>query len=170
MIYSGHSLSFPRVAALIVSVLSTTAMSTGPSTYRFRGLTRRYVLIILQELWCSNIFRSANKVYLGLLVRKAGTGIFLIRQALWLGNCRLQFFQGFLMILYRVLELSDGLLVLGAYDGSPRVGNFLHNSLNCLSVGDTSVMPIWSGNHTKHHSNILKCKVWVNPSLQSSQI
>jgi hypothetical protein len=135
MIYSGHSFSFLEVAALIVPVLSTTAVSEGPSAYRFGGLVRRYVFIILWELWCSNIFRPANKVYLGLLVRKAGTGIFLIRQVLSLGKHRLQFFQGFLMILYHILEFSDGLLILRVYDGSPRVGNFLHNSLNHLSVG-----------------------------------
>jgi hypothetical protein len=120
MIYSGHSFSFPGVVALIVPVLSTTAMS---------------VLIILQGLWHSNIFRPANEVYLGLSVRKVGTGIFLIRQVLWLGNCRLQFFQGFLMVLYCILELLDGLLILRVYNRSPRVGKFLHNSLNCLSVG-----------------------------------
>jgi hypothetical protein len=135
MIYSSHSFSFPGVVALIVPVLSTAAVSAGPSTYRFGGLARRYVLIILWELWHSNIFRPADKFYLGLLVRKAGTGIFLIRQALWLGNHRLQFFQGFLMVLYHILEFSDGLLILRVYDGSPRVRNFLHNSLNCLSVG-----------------------------------
>ena len=114
-------------------------MSTRPSTYQFRGLTRRYILIILWELWCSNIFRPANKVYLGFSVRKAGTGVFPIRQALRFGNCQLQIFQRFLMIFYCVLEFLESFLILRIYDGSPRAWNLLHNSLNHLSVsvGDT---------------------------------
>src|ERR1700677_312 len=39
------------------------------------------------------------------------------------------------MVFYRILEFSDGALVLRVYDGSPRVRNFLHDSPNHLSVG-----------------------------------
>src|ERR1700683_2272459 len=111
MIYPGHSFSFPRVAALIVPMISTTTMSTGPSACGFGGLVRRYILVILRKLWCSHIFRPADKIYLRFMVRKMAVGIFPIRQALWLRNWRLQFFQGFLMVFHRILEFSDGALV-----------------------------------------------------------
>src|ERR1700683_3565849 len=105
-----------------------------PLPHRFRHLTRRYIRIVLWELWCSDIFKPSNKVYLGLLVRKAGTGVFPTRQSLWLGNCLLPIFQRFLMIFYYILEFSESFLILRIYDGSPRTWNLLHNSLNCLSV------------------------------------
>ena len=110
-------------------------MSTRPSTYQFGGLMRRYIRIVLRELWHSDIFRPTDKVYLGLSVRKGGTGVFLIRQSLQLGNCWLQIFQRFLMIFYCILEFSESFLILRIYDGSPRTRNFLHNSLNRLSAG-----------------------------------
>src|ERR1700679_1558560 len=81
MIYSGHSFSFPRVAALIVPMISTTAMPTGPSAYRFGGFARRHILVILWKLRCSYIFRPTDKIHLRLSVRKTGVGIFPIRQA-----------------------------------------------------------------------------------------
>src|ERR1700683_142599 len=100
MIYSGHSFSFPRVAALIVPMISTTAMSTGPSPYRFGGFARRHILVILWKLRRSHLFRPADKIHLRFSVRKTVIGIFLIRQVLWLRNRRLQLLQGFLMVFY----------------------------------------------------------------------
>src|SRR6202050_1377757 len=94
MIYSGHSFSFSRVAALIVPMISTTAMSTGPSAYRFRGFARRHILVILWKLRRSHIFRPADKIHLRLSVRKTVIGIFPIRQVLWLRNRRHQFLPG----------------------------------------------------------------------------
>src|ERR1700676_3369390 len=135
MIYSGHSFSFPRVAAINVPMISTTAMPTGPSAHGFGGFARRHILVILWKLRHSYVFRPTDKIYLRLSVGKTGVGIFPIRQALRLRNWRLQFLQGFLMVFYSILEFSVGALVLRVYDGSPRVRNFLHDSLNHLSVG-----------------------------------
>src|ERR1700677_5209775 len=104
MVYSGHSFSFPRVAALIVPMISTTAMPTGPSTYRFEGFARRHILVILWKLRRSYVFRPTDKIHLRLSVRKTGVGIFPIRQALRLRNWRLQFLQGVLVVFYRILE------------------------------------------------------------------
>src|SRR6267154_4727617 len=115
-------------------MVSTPAMPARSGTNGIRCPARRNILVVLRELWCSDILRPSDKIYMRLSVGKPGVGIFLIRKATRLRNGWLQFLKRFLMVFHCVLEFSDCFLVLRIDDGSPRSGYFLHYSLYSFSI------------------------------------
>ena len=122
------SFSFFREAALIVPV------STRSGTNQLQCPARRHVLVIFRELWSSYIFGPTDKIDVCFAVGESGARVFPIRKVTRLGNWWLQFLQRFLVIFDCVLEFSDGFLVLGVNDRSPRSWYFLYFGLYGFSI------------------------------------
>src|SRR6267154_1003127 len=115
-------------------MVSTPAMPARSGTNGIRCPATRNILVVLRELWSSDILRPSDKIYMRLSVGEPGVGIFPIRKATRLRNGWLQFLERFLVVFHRILEFSDSLLVLWIDNGSPRSGYFLHYSLYGFSI------------------------------------